>query len=166
MKAKLLSVLLLVAIVFTMNSCSTNASETPTPAASSQKTVNYTYSANELDAMNAINNYRVSVGLKTLSQINYISLVSEKHDSLMIATNTVSHDGFVARSEDIMKVLGAKNVGENIAYNYNTPEAAVTAWLNSPSHKQNIEGDYTNFGISIRVSPEGRTYYTNIFVKI
>jgi uncharacterized protein YkwD len=65
-----------------------------------------------------------------------------------------------------MKVLGAKNVGENIAYNYNTPEAAVTAWLNSPSHKQNIEGDYTNFGISIRVSPEGKSYYTNIFVKI
>ncbi len=167
MKAKLLLVLLLVAIVFTMNSCSTSASETPTSVATStQKTVSYAYSQDELDAMALINTYRVSVGLKVLNPINYISVKSEEHDIYMINNDVVNHNDFVARSEDIMKVLGAKNVGENIAYNYNTPESALTAWLNSPTHKENIEGDYTNFGISIRVNSEGKKYYTNIFVKI
>ncbi|WP_291103814.1 MULTISPECIES: CAP domain-containing protein [unclassified Flavobacterium] len=166
MKAKLLRVLLLVAIVFTMNSCSTNNSETPVAAVSLLKTVSYTYSTSELETMALINTYRASVGLSELKQINYISYKSEEHDNYMITNNVVNHDDFVARSEDIIKVLGAKTVGENIAYNYNTPQAALDAWLNSPTHKENILGDFTNFGISIRVNSEGKKYYTNIFVKI
>ena len=71
------------------------------------------------------------------------------------------------RSENIIKTLGAKTVSENIAYNYNTPEAVLSAWLASPSHKANIEGDHTHFGIAIKENPaNGRKYYTNIFAKI
>ncbi|MDD5151843.1 MAG: CAP domain-containing protein, partial [Flavobacterium sp.] len=165
MKAKLLSVLLLVAIVFTMNSCSTNDTEAPVPAASNLKAVSYTYTSTEIEAMDLINSYRVSVGLKELQPINYISVKSEQHDNYMIANNVVNHNDFVARSEDIMKVVGAKTVSENIAYNYNTPQAALDAWLNSPSHKENIVGDFTHFGISIRLNAEGKKYYTNIFAK-
>jgi uncharacterized protein YkwD len=65
-----------------------------------------------------------------------------------------------------MQVLGAKSVSENIAYNYNSPQAALDAWLKSPSHKANIEGNFTHFGLSIRVSEDGKKYYTNIFAKI
>ena len=167
MKAKLLRVLLLVAIVFTMNSCSSNDSEAPVPAATtSQKVVDYTYNSSELETMNLINNYRVSLGLNALEQINYISYKSEGHDNYMIANNVVNHNDFVARAEDIMKVIGAKTVSENIAYNYNTPQAALDAWLNSPSHKSNIVGDFTHFGIAIRLNADGKKYYTNIFVKI
>jgi uncharacterized protein YkwD len=68
-----------------------------------------------------------------------VSVKSEEHDQYMITKKFVSHDGFVSRSEDIVKVVGAKNVSENIAYNYNTPEAAVKAWLNSASHKGNMK---------------------------
>ncbi|WP_340696432.1 CAP domain-containing protein [Flavobacterium nitratireducens] len=71
------------------------------------------------------------------------------------------------RANNIKKVLGAKSVGENIAYNYKSALAAVTAWLNSPTHKENIEGDFTHFGIAIREdATTGKKYYTNIFVKI
>ncbi|MEO8515431.1 MAG: CAP domain-containing protein, partial [Flavobacterium sp.] len=101
-----------------------------------------------------------------LKEIKHISFKSEEHDNYMIVNNVVNHNDFVARSENIMKVLGAKKVSENIAYNYDSPEAALKAWLNSPTHKENIEGDFTNFGISIRVDSNGRKYYTNIFVKI
>jgi hypothetical protein len=34
--------------------------------------------------------------------------------------NIVSHNGNVARFDDIIKVLGCTNVGENVAYNYTT----------------------------------------------
>jgi uncharacterized protein YkwD len=54
----------------------------------------------------------------------------------MISNNVVNHDGFVDRSENIIKNTGAKTVGENIAYNYSTPQAAVSAWLNSQVTKK------------------------------
>ena len=168
MKAKLLRVLLLVAIVFTMNSCSSDSSETATntSSASTQKAMIYTYNATEIETMALINAHRVSIGLNELKEINYISYKSEEHDNYMITNNVVNHDDFVSRSENIMKVLGAKSVGENIAYNYNSPQAALDAWLKSPDHKANIEGNFTHFGLAIRISAEGKKYYTNIFVKI
>lgn len=166
MKAKLLRVLLLVAIVFTMNSCSSDSDENPTSQASNEKAMSYTYNPTELETMALVNAYRVSIGLNELKEINHISYKSEEHDHYMIANNVVNHDDFVSRSENIMKVLGAKKVAENIAYNYNSPQAAVAAWLKSPSHKANIEGNFTHFGLAIRVSAEGKKYYTNIFAKI
>jgi uncharacterized protein YkwD len=63
--------------------------------------------------MKLINDYRLSV-----EKINYISVQSEEHDNYMISNNVVNHDGFVDRSENIIKTQGAKTVGENIAYNY------------------------------------------------
>jgi uncharacterized protein YkwD len=166
MKAKLLRVLLLVVVVYSMNSCSSDSSEAPNSSSDTMKVMDYTYNSSELDAMNLINTYRVSVGLNALQQINHISYKSEEHDHYMIANDVVNHNDFVARSENLISVLNAKRVGENIAYNYNTPQSVVNAWLNSPTHKENIEGDYTHFGIAIKTNQEGKKYYTNIFVKI
>ena len=166
MKAKLLRVLLLVAIVFTMNSCSSDSDESTSTENSNQRVMSYIYDASELEAMQIINDYRLSVGLNALQQINHISYKSEEHDNYMITNNVVNHNNFVARSENLISVLGARRVGENVAYNYNTSKAAVTAWLNSPSHKENIVGDYTHFGIAIKINADGKKYYTNIFAKI
>lgn len=166
MKAKLLRVLLLVAIVFTMNSCSPDSSEDATSLASAQKAMSYSYNSTEIETMALLNAYRVSIGLNELKEINHISYKSEDHNHYMIINNVVNHDDFVSRSENIMKVLGAKSVSENIAYNFNSPQAAVSAWLKSPTHKANIEGNFTHFGLSIRTNPDGKKYYTNIFAKI
>ena len=166
MNAKLLRVLLLVATIFTLNSCSSEDAETTSSDTSNAKVMNYTYNATELEAMELINEYRVSVGLNALQQINHISFKSEEHDDYMISNNVVNHNNFVSRSENLISVLGAKRVGENVAYNYNTPKAALTAWLNSPSHKENIVGNYTHFGIAIKTNADGKKYYTNIFAKI
>ncbi|MFE3871703.1 CAP domain-containing protein [Flavobacterium sp. ZS1P70] len=166
MKRNLLRTLLIVSMVCTLNSCSSDNASSATDV-SSLKVAEYTYNATELQTMELINTYRVSVGLNPLEKINHMSYKSEEHDNYMIANNVVNHNDFVARSENIMKVLGAKTVSENIAYNYSTPQAAVNAWLASPGHKENIEGNFTHFGISIRENPtNGRKYYTNIFARI
>ena len=168
MKAKLLRVLLLVATVHTLSSCTPESINTvsDTTISSEKKVYNYTYSTAEIETMALINNYRVSIGLNELKQINYISLQSEEHNKYMIANNEVNHDGFVTRSENIMKELGAKLVGENVAYNFTTSQAVFNAWILSPLHKKNIEGKYSDFGISIRENDKGQKYYTNIFVQI
>ena len=167
MKLKLLRALLLAAVICTMNSCSSDSSEIVTADATVQKVVTYSYNSIELETMELINAHRVSKGLNPLEKINHMSYKSEEHDNYMIANNVVNHNDFAARSENIMKTLGAKSVSENIAYNYNTPQAVLNAWLASPGHKENIEGNFTHFGIAIKENPAtGKKYYTNIFAKI
>ena len=166
MKTNLLRLALLSIVIFTMNSCSSE--DTSSEATNlTAKVVDYNYNDIELETMKLINEYRVSQGLNSLEKINHISYKSEEHDEYMIANKVVNHDDFVARSENIIQVLKAKTVGENVAYNFNTPESVVAAWLNSPAHKENIVGNYTHFGIAIKSDPvTGKKYYTNIFAKL
>ena len=44
-------------------------------------------------------------------------------------------------------------------------QSVVNAWLNSDGHRQNIEGDFTDFDISAEQNANGQWYFTNIFVK-
>jgi uncharacterized protein YkwD len=84
----------------------------------------------------------------------------------MIEHNLVNHDYFQERSDNLILVLGAERVGENIAYNYKTAENAFSAWMDSPGHRANIEGDYTHFGLAVTtVAQTGKKYYTNMFMK-
>ncbi len=165
MRTNLFRSLLPLALMFTMISCSTD--ETTTPEGTDTEMVNqYDYNAEELKLMDLINEHRESVGLAPLEKINYISYKSEEHNFYMIENDVVNHDYFQQRSQDLINYLGAQRVGENIAYNYGTPEGAMYAWLSSPGHKENIEGNYTNFGVSITTDPEtGKKYYTNMFIK-
>lgn len=180
MRSKSLLVLGLISAMITINSCSTDAYVTPEsialdkqfPTASQTTTAavdlyNYSYSTSENQFVDIINAHRVSIGLPALVKANYISLKAEGHNNYMISTTILSHNDFTVRAEDIMKTLDAISVGENVAYNSSTAQAAFDAWMASPGHKANIEGAYTSFGVSIRVdSATGRKYYTNIFAKM
>lgn len=165
---KTICTMLFIVISITMNSCTADTAEGNENSTSTEQVVtSYTYNDSELEMMQLINNYRLSIGLNALEKINHISNKCEEHNKYMIANNVVNHNDFVLRSDNIMKLLGAKNVGENVAYNYKTSEAAFKAWLESPGHKENIEGNYTHFGISITTdSRSGKKYYTNIFARI
>ncbi|MFH6935084.1 CAP domain-containing protein [Flavobacterium sp. YO12] len=165
---KVMCAMLFIVISITMNSCSAEVAEGTESTGGTEKLItDYSYNASELETMQLINDYRKSIGLNALEKINHISYECEVHNKYMIDNNLVNHNDFVLRSKNIESVLGAKTVGENVAYNYKTSEAAVRAWLDSPGHKENIEGNYTHFGISISTDPTtGKKYYTNIFAKI
>jgi hypothetical protein len=118
--------------------------------------VTFTYSQEELQLLNIINDYRVSIGKNRLDKVDYMSVKSE---------GGISHDYFQDRYEALVDNLGAVNVSENLAYNYSTPQGVFNAWLNSAGHKANIEGDFTHFGVAIRTNAEGKKFYTNLFMK-
>jgi len=159
--------LLPVVIVYTINSCSPDNTESQDVKASSLEVRNHTYIPSELETLALINEYRISIGLNALEKNNYLSYIAEEHNNYMIASNGPSHNNFVARSQNIINVLRASKVSENIAYDYKSPKGAFNAWMNNATHKAIIKGDYTHFGISIRENPiNGKKYYTNIFVKI
>lgn len=165
MKATFLKSFLMFAFIITLNSCSSDSAEELNPQERVLVT-SYDYNDTELDLADKINDYRESIGLNRLELINHVSFKSEEHNEYMISHQVVNHDQFEERAHNIMEVVGAVKVNENIAYNFQAPSGALNAWLNSPGHKANIEGNFTHFGISVTVDEEtGKKYYTNIFVK-
>lgn len=126
----------------------------------------YKHSVDEIELIQLINNYRFSKGLNQLSVIEHISYLSSQHNQSMIQLNTVSHNAFVERSNELIELYGALDVGENVAYNYKSNNGVLDAWINSPDHKKIIEGNFTHFGLSIIIDTiSGKKYYTNIFIK-
>ena len=165
MKTNLLKAIFLVSVICSLTACSSDASD-EVPAAESSLVQNYDYNETELELAQEINEYRLSIGLRSLQTVNHVSYKSGEHNEYMIANKVVNHDYFEERSNNIMQVLGAVKVNENVAYNYTTAAGVLHAWLTSPGHKANIEGDFTHFGISVSEDPEtGKKYYTNIFIK-
>ena len=117
--------------------------------------------ANEI--LELINQHRVSEGLEPLKKDSrYASAYSVQHTDYMIASGKVSHDNFGKRVSG-MRERGASNVGENVAYGYQSAEDVVHAWLNSPGHRQTIEADYTHAGFGIVQDNRGVYYFTNLF---
>lgn len=125
----------------------------------------YQFSTNEIELLNRINNYRDSINLNTLQINQHISYICQEHNTYMIETGIINHNYFQQRVNNLQETLDAERVGENIGYNYQTPESTLAAWLNSPGHKQNIEGNYTDFGLSITQGITNKIYITLILIK-
>lgn len=122
--------------------------------------VKYTYSLKEIELIDLINYHRTSLGLSKLKINNYVTSKCLQHNADMILAGEVSHSGFVDRSENIVRSLGVKSTGENIAYGYTAPSSIFKAWLKSSSHKENLEDfKWTEMGLSITDK-----YITNIFI--
>lgn len=119
----------------------------------------------ELEILELINNYRISENLSPLNNLSIIKSVAFTHTDYMVSVNQVSHDNFYQRKASLVENVAAKKVTENVAYAYSSAESVVNAWLDSPGHRANIEGDFTDFEISAEMNKEGKWYFTNIFIK-
>ncbi|PWH81916.1 CAP domain-containing protein [Algibacter marinivivus] len=119
----------------------------------------------EVEILELINNHRLSLGLNPLAEMNIVKSVAYSHTDYMVDNDEVSHHNFYTRSEYLKSNADAKRVSENVAFGYSSAESVVRAWIKSEAHKQNLEGDFTNFDVSAEKNAEGRWYYTNIFIK-
>ncbi|WP_345007629.1 CAP domain-containing protein [Snuella lapsa] len=119
----------------------------------------------EVEILELINNHRLSKGLNPLGNMNIIKSQAYTHTDYMVENNIVSHDNFYKRSNYLKSNAGAIKVSENVAYGYTSAQSVVNAWIKSEGHKENIEGDFSNFDISAEKNEEGKWYYTNIFIK-
>jgi uncharacterized protein YkwD len=119
----------------------------------------------EVEILELINTHRISSGLSALSDMSTIKAQAYGHTDYMVVQQEVSHDNFYQRKRNLESYVGAKKVGENVAYAYSSSESVVNAWLNSEGHRNVIEGDYTDFDVSAEKDSQGKWYFTNIFVK-
>lgn len=119
--------------------------------------------SNEESLLELINNYRVSIGKNTLTFNLEAYESASEHTIYMIDKGQLSHDNFDSRALSISNKTNAITVSENVAKEYDTNQETIEAWLLSPIHKKNIEGDYSHSAISIKQNTEGDNYITQIF---
>lgn len=160
---KLLPVMAIV-MVLGFTSCSTDSAVEDTINETELLTVPQAKQI-EIEIMELINNHRINKGLNPLEDHNTVKAVAFTHTDYMIEVANVSHDNFFQRKQSLQANANANIVSENVAYGFSSAEAVVNAWINSPSHRENIEGDYTDFDVSAEQNSEGNWYFTNIFIK-
>ena len=110
------------------------------------------------------------MGLPPLAYDARIAEIARRHSEDMAAGRVpAGHDGFEARRRAIAKTIPLRGIAENVAYNdyplSRTVTTAVSGWLGSRGHRENIEGGYETTGVGIAGDGRGTWYYTQIFVR-
>ena len=119
--------------------------------------------ANEILVL--VNDHRATLGLAPIQRDQqYASAYAVQHTQYMTEKSKINHDNFGERRQALTQ-RGAVRVGENVGYGYDTAEAVVHAWLNSPSHRDLIEGNYSHAGFGVLQNSKGSYYFTQLFYK-
>lgn len=115
-----------------------------------------------------INADRRAKGLPNLSMNVQLTGVARAWTPTMAKANKISHNPNMARA-----VAGSwTRLGENVGVSRpggDTPEAQVkrlhAAFMNSPAHKANVLGDFTQIGIGTQFTSDGSMWVTVMFMK-
>ncbi|TYA74328.1 CAP domain-containing protein [Seonamhaeicola marinus] len=119
----------------------------------------------EEEILQLVNSHRESLGYNPLRFNDLANTLAYEHTTYMISQNDISHDDFDDRADRLFDDENARGVGENVAYGQQSAQAVMTAWLNSPGHRRNIEGDFTHIGIAVIRNANGVYYFTQLFLK-
>ena len=122
----------------------------------------------EADVHARINAHREARALPPLQVDSLLVRLARAHSTAMAAGHRpFSHDGFNERAQAIRAALPVNTVSENVATSTYPPgrlaPVVVEGWLESPGHRQNLEGDFVLTGVGIAYNGAGRYYVTQLF---
>jgi len=118
----------------------------------------------EAEVHRLVNLHRTGMSLPVLEWNETIANECRQHSQEMANAHTINHDGFNERINKIGETISWSWAGENVAYNYSA-QGAVTAWLNSPGHKSNIESNSNLTGVGVAFDEDSVMYFTQIFIR-
>lgn len=122
----------------------------------------------ESEVLRLVNVERSKAGLSPLKMSSELSNVARMKSQDMADKNYFSHTSPTYGSPfDMMKKFGINYTaaGENIAKGYNSAEAVMNGWMNSPGHKANIlSSKFGTLGVGY-VNKNGTTYWTQMFTN-
>ncbi|HET8690260.1 MAG TPA: CAP domain-containing protein [Candidatus Saccharimonadales bacterium] len=98
------------------------------------------------------NQQREKAGLGDLSENNKLDNSAQAKAEDMIKHNYWSHvgpDGTQPWQYFSKAGYSYRSAGENLAYGFLTPGQTVEAWMNSPTHRANLLGNYRDVGFGI-----------------
>ena len=121
-----------------------------------QKVLAYATTMSISDLISTANQSRVANGLNPLSASSTLNRSAQ-----MKANDMTKNDYWAHESPSGVQPwywfdsagYSYAAAGENLAYGFSTGTDVTTAWMNSPTHKANILGDYTEVGFGISSSP-------------
>ncbi len=113
-----------------------------------------------------VNKERANYGLNPLTMDESLRNVARIKSTDMRTNNYFDHISPTYGSPfEMLKTFGIKYsaAAENIAQGYQTPEAVVKGWMNSPGHRANIlNGTYKKIGIGYEANGN---YWTQLFTS-
>lgn len=116
--------------------------------------------------IDAHNRERASRGLPALTPDPRLEAAASRHAADMASRRRMSHTGGDRTSPfQRMKAEGYeyRRAAENIAAGSFTLESLMKAWMNSPGHRRNILGPYTQVGASFANGEGGTSYWCVTF---
>lgn len=128
--------------------------------------VNQSY---EQKVVELVNIERQKNGLPELFYDSSISDVARTKSQDMAVNNYFAHySPTYGMASDMLLKFGItwSSWGENIASGQDTPESVVNAWMNSPSHRENIlSPNFALLGVGYFVDSSGTPYWTQMFTN-
>ncbi|WP_028192521.1 CAP domain-containing protein [Salinispora pacifica] len=108
---------------------------------------------------------RAKAGCAALSIDEKLMTAAQRHSQDQADHQKMSHTGSDGSSPgDRINAVGYqwRTYGENVAWNQQSPEAVMTAWMNSPGHRANILNcSFTEIGVGVASS--NGPYWTQVF---
>lgn len=127
------------------------------------------YSSIEQQAFKQVNDYRVSKGLSALVWNDDMATISRVHSQQMANEQVpFGHQGFEERVKNIQTVINISGAAENVAASDEKVlvNAVVNGWIQSQSHRENIENKTYNIsGMGVAVDGQGMYYFTQLFAQ-
>lgn len=128
-------------------------------------------SAIEAEIIRFTNEVRARNGLQPLRTNGALLVAARLHVVQMVEHQMLSHTLPRARYptlEDRLKASGYPWLlsAENIAWNEQTPQTVVNAWMRSPAHRVNImSAQFTDIGTAMKRNSRGEPYWIQVFGK-
>ncbi len=145
-----------------------SAPSTSNSSNSNSTTTSFSMSENEKIIFDLLNKARTNAGLPKLSTNANLFKVARLKAQDMVENSYFSHTSPTYGSPFAMMKkynVSYKVAGENIAGNPSLQDA-VTAWLNSPTHKQNIlSNSYNYIGIGVEKSDTYGYVISTMFIR-
>lgn len=106
------------------------------------------------------NGERSSRGLESLEIDPELCSYAQRHAEKMAKSGRLVHSSMSALAD----AAGNGNVGENSAWGQDSEDEAVSSWMGSPGHRQNILGKrFKRVGFGVKEDAKGRKYWCAVF---
>lgn len=147
-------------------SCTTNKGNKSSPAEKSSATTTLSPASLEQQILLEVNEYRKKKGLPALRTNTVIATEASVHSQAMARKQVAfGHGGYGARVKRISQRLeGIAGSAENVAVGKMSAREVVQRWINSATHRKNIEGPYNLTGIGVSRDATGKFFYTQLFI--
>src|SRR5262245_53150737 len=112
------------------------------------------------------NKLRAEAKLGTLSVNKKLQEAAEVHARDMASRHKMTHtgsDGSTPSSRITGRGYRMRRSGENIAFGHFTPLGVMKGWMDSPTHKLNILGSFSQIGVGYAIAEDGTPYWCVTF---